>query len=118
MQMCRQEIQAARPSRSPRRRGKNADTTIRSLRDVLTKLKAVDAPKTLMFVSQGFFMRTPTRRPDRESIGLGALAAAARTSIYAFRLEENPNDVTRPEGPVNPALSADDRRERRPDSRR
>jgi hypothetical protein len=32
----------------------DADTTIRSLRDVLINLKTVDAPKTLMLVSQGF----------------------------------------------------------------
>ena len=33
---------------------------------------------------------------------IGALAAAARTSIYAFRLDDNPNDVTRREGFVQP----------------
>ena len=111
IQICRQEIQSEAQQVAAEAR-QNADITIRSLRDVLTNLKAVDAPKTLMFVSQGFF--ADTQRDDQTRLTeLGALAAAARTSIYAFRLDENQNDVTRAKGVVNPALSADDRRERR-----
>ena len=65
-----------------------------------------------MLVSQGFLVDTQhddiTRLTD-----LASLASAARTSIYAFRLEDNQNDVTRARGSLNPALSAEDRRERR-----
>ena len=109
--LCRQEIQseAAQVAQDVRQ---EADTTIRSLHDVLTNLKAVDAPKTLMLVSQGFF--ADLQRDDGNRLtDLGALAAAARTSIYAFRLEENQNDVTRSRAPASPAFALDDRRERR-----
>ena len=79
---------------------------------MLTNLKAVDAPKTLMLVSQGFL--SDTQRDDTNRINeLGALAAAARTSVYAFRLEDHLNDVTRSRGSISPAFAADDRRERR-----
>ena len=89
----------------------NADTTIRSLRDVLTNLKAVDAPKTLMLVSQGFFADLQHDDSTR-LIEIASLASAARTSIYAFRLEDNPNDITRARA-MSQTSSADDRRERR-----
>ena len=111
VQLCRMEIQAEAQQVAAEAR-MDADTTIRSLRDVLTNLKSVDAPKTLMLVSQGF--HSDAQRDDVSRVTeLAALASAARTSIYAFRLEDNPNDVTRSRGALNPALSADDRRERR-----
>jgi VWFA-related protein len=111
VELCRMEIEAEAQQVAAEAR-QNADITIRGLRDVLTNLKAVDAPKTLLFVSQGFF--SDAQRDDQTRlVELGALAAAARTSIYAFRLDENQNDVSRMRGPVNPTLSADDRRERR-----
>jgi len=111
IQLCRMEIQAEAQQVAAEAR-QDADTTMRSLRDVLTNLKAVDAPKTLMLVSQGFLADSQHDDVSRLT-DLGALAAAARTSIYAFRLEDNQNDVTRAKGPLNPALSAEDRRERR-----
>ena len=111
IQSCRNEIQAE-ASQVAQEARQDADTTIRNLRDVLTNLKAVDAPKTLMLVSQGFL--SDTQRDDTMRLTeLGSLASAARTSIYAFRLEDNQNDITRSKASLNPALSADDRRERR-----
>jgi VWFA-related protein len=111
IQQCRMEIQAEAAQVAQEAR-QDADTTMRSLREVLTNLKAVDAPKTLMLVSQGFL--PDAQRDDTTRLTeLGSLAAAARTSIYAFRLEDNQNEVTRARGPLNPSLSADDRRERR-----
>ena len=53
IQLCRMEIQAEASQVAAEAR-MSADMTLRSLRDVLTNLKAVDAPKTLMLVSQGF----------------------------------------------------------------
>jgi VWFA-related protein len=109
--LCREEIKAEANQIAADARV-NSDTTMRSLRDVLTNLKAVDAPKTLMLVSQGFL--SDTQRDDVTRLtDLGALAATARTSIYAFRLESNPNDVTRARGTVSPLLIAEERRERR-----
>jgi VWFA-related protein len=109
--ICRMEIQNEALQVAAEAR-QDADSTLRSLRDVLTNLRAVDAPKTLMLVSQGFL--SDSQRDDTNRINeLGALAAAARTSVYAFRLESNPNDVTRARGSISPVLAADDRRERR-----
>ena len=111
IELCRTEIQREAEQLVSESR-QDSDSTIRSLRDVLTNLKTVDAPKTLMLLSQGFF--SDARRDDIGQIAeLAALAAAARTSIYAFRLEENTNDVTRTRAGVNPSISAEDRRERR-----
>ena len=110
IQQCRQEIQAEAQQVAGEAR-LDSDLTLRSLRDVLTNLRAVDAPKTLLLVSQGFL--ADNQRDDASRVtDLGGLAAAARTSIYAFRLETNPTDVTRARG-SNPSLVAEDRRERR-----
>ena len=69
----------------------------RSLRDVLTNLKAIDAPKTLMFVSQGFF--TDASATTSAAISeIGALASAARDQHLLAPAGENPTDVTRAEG--------------------
>ena len=111
IQLCRQEIQAEAQQVAGEAR-LDSDLTLRSLRDVLTNLRAVDAPKTLLLVSQGFL--TDNQRDDASRVSeIGGLAAAARTSIYAFRLDSNPTDVTRARGSLNPALIAEDRRERR-----
>ena len=109
--LCRTEIQREAEQLVSEAR-QDSESTVRSLRDVLTNLRTVDAPKTLMLLSQGFF--SDAQRDDIGQVAeLASLAAAARTSIYAFRLEENPNDVTRTRAGVNPAISAEDRRERR-----
>jgi VWFA-related protein len=109
--LCRNDIQAEAAQVASDAR-QESELTLRSLRDVLTNLKAVDAPKTLMLVSQGFL--TDPRSDDVTRItDLGALAAAARTSIYAFRLSDNVNDITHSKVTLSPALTAEDRRERR-----
>jgi VWFA-related protein len=63
------------------------DVTIRAMQSLLTALKGIAAPKTLIVLSQRFFMDT-----ERDGVArvteLGALAGAARTSIYGVRLEE------------------------------
>ena len=111
IQLCRQEIQAEAQQVAGEARV-DSDLTLRGLRDVLTNLRAVDAPKTLLLVSQGFL--ADNQRDDASRVSeIGGLAAAARTSIYAFRLDSNPTDVTRARGSLNPALIAEDRRERR-----
>ena len=111
IQLCRQEIQAEAQQVAGEAR-LDSDLTLRSLRDVLTNLRAVDAPKTLLLVSQGFL--ADNQRDDASRVSeIGGLAATARTSIYAFRLDSNPTDVTRARGSLNPALIAEDRRERR-----
>ncbi len=58
--------------------------TIQVLRSLLTALRSIDAPKSLVFISEGFLI-DDQREPV---IQLGALAAAARTSIYAMKLDD------------------------------
>jgi VWFA-related protein len=111
IQLCRQEIQAEALQVAGEAR-LDSDLTLRSLRDILTNLRTVDAPKTLLLVSQGFL--TDNQRDDASRVSeIGGLAAAARTSIYAFRLESSSTDVTRARGSLNPAIMAEERRERR-----
>jgi VWFA-related protein len=58
--------------------------TTRALRDLLIGLARIDAPKTLILMSEGFVMDGSSA----EVIELGALAARARTSLYTLLLEE------------------------------
>src|SRR5690242_9756826 len=58
--------------------------TITALRTILSALRIIDAPKTMVLVSEGFLMTDQTQ----EVLELGTLSAAARTSIYALRLDD------------------------------
>lgn len=58
------------------------DQTVVSLRELLRGLRGIEGPKTLILISEGFVMT------DQAMIAeLGTLAAGARTSLYAMRLE-------------------------------
>ena len=59
--------------------------TITGLRAILNGLKAIDAPKTVIFVSEGFFLQDQ----GESVVALGSLAAAARTSIYVLKLDDS-----------------------------
>ncbi|HUR35956.1 MAG TPA: VWA domain-containing protein [Vicinamibacterales bacterium] len=59
-------------------------TTESRLRDLLTGLRGIDAPKTLVLVSQGFFIDGGASRIDQ----LASLAAAAQTTIYGLAVDE------------------------------
>jgi VWFA-related protein len=58
--------------------------TVSALRRLLTALRRIDAPKTILFVSEGFLLG------DQQAAvaELGALAAAARTSIHSLKLDD------------------------------
>ncbi len=58
--------------------------TMSALRLLLTALRGIDVPKTLILVTEGFII--DNQQP--EVIELGALAAAARTSIYGLKLDD------------------------------
>src|SRR5262245_1628094 len=62
----------------------DGQNTIVALREILSALRPIDAPKTLVLLSEGFLMED---RID-EVTELGTLSAAARTSIYALRLDD------------------------------
>jgi hypothetical protein len=66
----------------------NRDATIRTPADVLTGLKAIDAPKSLVLVSEGLALFDEDDDARLRLSALGALAAAARASIYALRLDD------------------------------
>ena len=72
--------------------------TISALRRLLTALQGIDAPKTVVLLSEGFLMQDQIQ----EVADLGMLAAAARTSIYALRLDDQPfmADAAQRFGPI------------------
>lgn len=59
--------------------------TIETLRALLISLRAIDAPKTLILVTEGFILN----EQYGDVLQLGSLSAAARTSIYALKLDES-----------------------------
>lgn len=56
-----------------------------NLRGLLTGLRSIDAPKTLILVSQGFFIDGGTPRVN----ALASLAAAAQTTIYGLAVDDS-----------------------------
>jgi VWFA-related protein len=65
-------------------RAADGQRTISVMRSLLKALRSIDAPKSLIFISEGFIVDE-----QRQSvIELGALAAAARTSIYTLKLDD------------------------------
>ncbi len=75
----------------------DAEQTINTLRALLIGLKTIDLPKTVVLVTEGFVMG------DQRSslLELGNLAAAARTSIYALKLDgEIFTDITQRRAPT------------------
>ena len=85
-----------------REKGRNAnqqgDETVRALTALFAGLRAIDAPKTLIFISEGFIENENTAR----IIDLGAMAAAARTSVYALRLDTAMFDIGSARAAINP----------------
>jgi VWFA-related protein len=85
----------------------STDATLRGLRDLLERLGTIDAPKTLVLISEGFILG------DREPLinELGTTAAAARTSLYALQLDdENFFSVENARRPIAPVADARERR--------
>ena len=64
--------------------------TMNVLRSLLTALKTIDGPKTMLLVSEGFII------DEQRSavIELGAIAAASKTSIFALKLDDQLFAVT------------------------
>jgi VWFA-related protein len=87
VEMCRAEVEAEalELSRTANREG---DQTLRGLRDLLTGLKTLEGPKTLILISEGFVLDDVNF-----TVEVGALAAKARTSVYALRLDQQMFDA-------------------------
>ena len=88
LEQCRQQVELeARVLAQDTRR--EADQTIQSLRDLFAGLAQFDAPKTMVLISEGFAMS------DQAMIlELGQMAALARTSLYALKLDNQFFDVS------------------------
>ena len=96
-EVCRIEVE-----NDAREKAQNAnqegDETVQALTALFAGLRAIDAPKTLIFISEGFVSADNTGR----IMELGAMAASARTSLYALRLDTPLFDITSARGPVSP----------------
>lgn len=80
---CQLEV-AAEAQHLSATRAADGQRTISVMRSLLRALRSIDAPKSLLFISEGFIVDE-----QRQSvIELGALAAAARTSIYTLKLDD------------------------------
>src|SRR5207249_5639883 len=96
LELCRSEVlvEALALARDTNR---EADRTIQGLRELLMRLRMVDAPKTLILNSAGFVLSDQAMIID-----LGRLAAEARTSVYALRLDNQMFDLADRRLPINP----------------
>jgi VWFA-related protein len=80
----------------------DGEQTLTVLRNLMIGLRALDAPKTVVLVSEGFILDEQGR-----AVELGNLAAAARTSIYVLKLDNQLFDIT---DPLAPTAQFEDRR--------
>jgi VWFA-related protein len=94
--VCRTELQS-QAQEMVELQTHEAVQTITGLRDLLTSLMAIEAPKTLILISEGFVLDDPGLVTD-----LGNLAMAARTSVYALRLDRDAFDITEAHPGVDP----------------
>jgi VWFA-related protein len=75
----------------------DAQTTIDDLRDLFIGLGRIDAPKTMILISEGFVVS------DQAIVmNLAALAGEARTSLYALKLDNQLFEIADSRAPVNP----------------
>jgi VWFA-related protein len=86
--LCPDEVssEAHEMASEANRRG---DQTIVGLRELFTGLRGIEGPKTLILISEGFVLN------DRALVvDIGSLAAAARTSVYALKLDNQLFDIS------------------------
>ena len=95
-QACQFEVETEARDKA-RNAGQGADDTLRALAALFSGLRAIDAPKTLIFISEGFILNDVSRIGD-----LGALAASARTSLFALRLDSQLFDIADARAPISP----------------
>ncbi|HTK28941.1 MAG TPA: VWA domain-containing protein [Vicinamibacterales bacterium] len=86
--MCRAEVESEAFQKA-RDQNRESNLTLSGLQNLLTGLKSVDAPKTLILISEGFVLDDPAYVLD-----VGRLAADARTSVYALRLDRDAFDAS------------------------
>ena len=96
---CRQDVEAEALTLADQLKRASQMTT-RGLRDLLTAMQALDGPKTLILMSEGFGLTD-----DGMANELAALAAATRTSIYALKLDNQLFEITNSRAPVYEPLN-------------
>ena len=74
----------------------DAQRTLQQLRDLFAGLTRIDAPKTLILISEGFVLSEPGLIFE-----LGSMAAQARTSVYALKLDTPLFDITDAKVPID-----------------
>jgi VWFA-related protein len=79
--------------------------TMATLRQLLRALAVIDAPKTVVLVSEGFVAADQ----EADIAEIGSLAAAARASVYALRLDAPLFDLSQRQAPI---AALDDRQAR------
>jgi len=94
--MCRTEVELEAHSLAFDA-NREADETISTLRELFASLRMIDAPKTLILMSEGFVMHDEAMIVD-----LGRMAAEARTSLYALKLDTQLFEITESRAPINP----------------
>jgi hypothetical protein len=75
----------------------DSNGTVESLRELFNGLSRIDAPKTMVLISEGFVLAD-----EAMMIDLGAMAAEARTSLYALKLDNQAFDIADGRMPSNP----------------
>jgi VWFA-related protein len=96
VEMCRTEVEVEAHTLAAEM-NRDADQTIQTLRDLFAGLKQIDAPKTLILISEGFVMSD-----EALIIELGTMAAEARTSLYALKLDTPMFEASEARMPINP----------------
>jgi VWFA-related protein len=95
LDQCRAEVEAQAQQVAQEERS-NQTQTLSGLRELLTGLRAIDAPKTLILITEGFVVSDPAYVME-----VGSLAAAARTGVYALKLEREMFDASDGRMPAN-----------------
>jgi VWFA-related protein len=88
VELCRSEVESE-AAELAMNASHESDQTLRGIRDLLTGLKSITAPKTLILISEGFVLDDMNF-----TVEVGSLAAVARTSVYALRLDTPMFDVS------------------------
>jgi VWFA-related protein len=86
--VCRVEVETDARFMA-RNANQEGDETVQALTALFAGLRTIDAPKTLILISEGFVSTDTSRIME-----LGAMAASARTSLYALRLDTQLFDIT------------------------
>jgi VWFA-related protein len=98
-------------------RGLAGTDAVLALRDLLIALKPIDAPKTIVLISEGFAPPTEAVRDDRRPylVEIEHLAAEARTIVYALQLAPRMGDIrqSRQDSALGPDLTEPPAQQRR-----